>query len=86
MACERKSIPSSRTLRSRYVGEGRFGGASGVVQEVVEIPSCPDRNQFNQTTYDNNELNSFINDHKERGYPFISRTKFPITPYKNSAV
>ena len=43
----------------------------------------PDRNQFNQTTYDNNELNSFINDHKERGYPFISRTKFPITPYKN---
>lgn len=28
------------------------------------------------------DVDSFIKDHKKRGYPFVSRTRFPLTPYQ----
>lgn len=82
MMCERKINPEFKDFEKPVWEKVDLEEHRELFRRLLRYQGS-DRNQFNQTTYDDNELNSYIKDQKQLGYPFVSSTKFSITPYKN---
>jgi len=80
MACERKINPEFKDFEKPVWEKVDLEQHRELFRRLLRY-QAPERNQFRRAYYEDAELDSFIRDHKQRGYPFISRTKFPLTPY-----
>jgi|GEM_PF-2196068 len=80
MMCERKINPDFKDFEKPVWEKVDLEKHQELFRRLLRY-QAPDRNQFRRGYYEDADLDSYIKDHKERGYPYVSRTKFALTPY-----
>lgn len=80
MACERKISPEFKDFEKPVWEKVDLEQHRELFRRLLRYQG-PDRDQFRRGYYEDADLDSSIRDHKQRAYPFVSRTEFQLTPY-----